>query len=193
MKNRKYSTRDDKGAISKEYRTWKGMKARCYAPSNANSGNYQKDGIIVCDRWKDSFDNFMDDMGYAPEKHYSLEREDNLKNYEPSNCKWIPVQEQAKNRSSVLYFTYEGETLILKDWARKLVIKYTTLYLRVTRNGLSFEEAVKYSNLVEIEGESKTVKEWCTIFNINYNTIIDIKFNNKHLDYKELLLSRRKD
>ena len=190
MKNRKYSTRKD-GIITKEYRTYKAMKSRCYSPSQ-DKGNYKKDNIQVCERWKNSFDNFMDDMGYAPSNKHSIERIDNSKNYEPENCKWIIVNEQSKNRSSVKYFTHEGKTLILKDWARELDIKYTTLYLRIYRQGLSFEEAINYSNLIEIDGVYKTVKDWCEYLNISYNTVRDLKCDNKEISYQDIIISRIK-
>lgn len=190
MKNRKYSTRKN-GVITKEYKTYKAIKARCYSPSQTK-GNYKKDNIQVCERWLSSFDNFIDDMGYAPSDKHSIERIDNSKNYEPDNCKWIIVNEQPKNRSSVKYFTYNCKTLILKDWARELNINYTTLYNRIYRQKMSFEEAINYSNLIEIDGVYKTVKDWCSYYNINYNTIINFKFKNKELDYQNIIMNRIK-
>lgn len=191
MKNRKYSTRKD-GIIIKEYSTWKSMKSRCYSPSNLNMGNYQKDNIQVCERWKNSFDNFMDDMGYAPSNKHSIERIDNSKGYEPENCKWIIVNEQSKNRSSVKYFTYNCKTLILKDWARELNINYNTLYNRIYKQEMSFEEAIVYSNLIEIDGIYKTVKDWCEYLNISYNTVRDLKCDNKEVSYQDIIISRIK-
>lgn len=145
MKNRKYSTRISKNKISKEYRAWKGMKARCYAKCNNSMGYYQKHNITVCDRWLNSFDNFMDDMGYCPSDKHSLDRINNSKGYSPDNCRWALHAEQVKNRTNFnLYFTYKGETKILKDWAKQFGIKYTTLYMRIKKAGKSFEEAIKF-------------------------------------------------
>lgn len=118
----------------KEYRIWKAMKSRCYAPSQ-NKGYYKKDHIQVCDRWKHNFDAFLADMGPIPSDDYSIERIDVSKDYCPENCKWIPMRDQPKNRRNSKMYTINGETACLKDWARRFGIKYTTLYAGVTRYG----------------------------------------------------------
>lgn len=125
----------------KEYRIWKAMKARCYAPSQ-QKGGYKKNHIQVCDRWLHSYENFIADMGKMPDESYSLERIDVYGDYEPSNCKWIPMNEQPKNRSSCRWYEYEGKRMILSDWAKELGISYRCLYMKMYR-GASFEEAVK--------------------------------------------------
>lgn len=142
-KKRKYKTRED-GKITKEYRAWKAMKARCYAPCNATMGNYKKLNIEVCKRWLNSFDNFMDDMEKAPNSEYTLDRIDPLGDYSPENCRWATWKTQSSNRGSFnIVFEYNGETKILKDWAVHFGIKYTTLYQRIYRSNMSFEEAIK--------------------------------------------------
>ena len=144
MKKRKYKTRIN-GKITKEYRAWKGMKSRCYSPCNKNMGKYQALNIEVCGRWKNSFDNFMDDMGKCPEG-YTLDRIDPTKDYSPENCRWASWKTQSSNRGNFnKVFTYQGKTMILKDWAKHFNIKYTTLYTRMHRGGLSFEDAVNYN------------------------------------------------
>lgn len=161
----------------KEYRVWKAMKSRCYSPSNKDK-NYQKNNIIVCERWKDSYDNFLNDMGKCPEKH-SIERRDNFGNYEPSNCYWANDSVQAKNRGEFnILITHNGETKVLKDWAKSLNIKYTTLYLRMTRSNLSFEEAIiedPFNNIIEYNNKKLTLTEWSNELNIKYQVLIDRK------------------
>ncbi len=117
----------------KEYRIWKAMKARCYAPSQ-NKGHYKDRGIQVCDRWKNSFDCFLEDMGRIPDDSYSIERLDPFGNYEPSNCIWIPMKHQPKNRSNTIFVEYNGKTMCLKDYAREIGVKYTTLYMKRRRS-----------------------------------------------------------
>ena len=153
-----------------EYRTWKAMRARCYAPCNANDGNYQKLGIKVCERW-DSFANFYADMGDRPEGH-SLDRIDNSKDYEPNNCRWATVETQVKNRGNFnINITYNGKTQCLKDWAREYKIPYVTLVFRVKRfPELSFEEILNYkdprSKKFAWQGKEYTRDELCEMYNI---------------------------
>ena len=123
----------------KEYRIWKAMKARCYAPSQ-NKGYYKEHNIKVCDRWLHSFDNFIADMGAIPGKDYSIERIDVYGDYEPSNCKWIPQREQPKNRTNSIMLTYKGERICLKEASRRIGIKYTTLYKHYKNGKLDLEE-----------------------------------------------------
>lgn len=127
----------------KEYRIWKAMKARCYAPSNKNMGNYQRLGIIVCDEWKNNFFQFLSDMGKIPSNDHTIDRIDTYGNYEPKNCRWLHKSKQSKNRGSFnKVFIYNGKKMILKDWAKEIGMKYTTLYNRIYREKLSFKIAI---------------------------------------------------
>lgn len=120
------------------------MKARCYAPSFANSNRqyYQQDGIQVCDEWRESFDSFMKDMGPMPGDNYSIERVDIYGDYCPENCKWIPMSQQQKNRRNSRMYTINGKTMCLKDWARFFGISYTALHKRVTYRGYSLKDSI---------------------------------------------------
>lgn len=125
----------------KEYRIWKAMKARCYAPSQTK-GYYKQNNIRVCDRWLHDFSAFIADMGPLPDENYSIERIDVKGDYCPENCKWIPMKEQPKNRNNSIMVKYEGKQMCLKDWARYFNVKYTTLYRRFVLEHMAFEEAV---------------------------------------------------
>jgi hypothetical protein len=79
------------------YTIWSAMKDRCHNPNNKQYADYGGRGITVCDRWRNSFPNFLEDMGERPEG-LTLERSDNDGNYEPSNCVWETRKKQAENR-----------------------------------------------------------------------------------------------
>ena len=158
----------------KEYRIWKAMKARCYAPSNKDMGYYQKDNITVCSEWVHDFNRFLEDMGKIPDDNYSIDRIDYTKGYYKENCRWIPFNEQSKNRRNVKLYTLNGKTQTLKEWAKELNINYDTLRGRVVRRNIPFEDAIKqdlYNRQVIINNISKTVKEWCTYFNLNAGNV----------------------
>lgn len=87
-------------AGTRTHRIWKAMRNRCNNPSTPRYKDYGGRGITVCQRW-DSFENFLADMGEAPEGK-SIDREDNDKGYEPGNCRWATPSEQNENtRASV--------------------------------------------------------------------------------------------
>lgn len=81
-----------------EYSTWHSMKKRCYSKRYSQYEDYGGRGIIVCDHWKNSFINFLQDMGKRPEGDYSIDRINNDGNYEPNNCRWATRSEQQKNK-----------------------------------------------------------------------------------------------
>lgn len=90
------------------YRSWESMKERCYNVNSTNYKYYGERGIVVCDRWLESFDNFLTDMGERP-SGCSIERIDTNGNYEPDNCKWAFDKEQAINRRNSLVWVVNGE------------------------------------------------------------------------------------
>lgn len=79
------------------YSTWYNMIHRCVNPDNSNYENYGGRGITVCDRWKNSFEAFIEDVGDRPEGA-TLDRIDVNGNYEPGNCRWADSHTQITNR-----------------------------------------------------------------------------------------------
>lgn len=125
---------------SKEYYCWSAMKQRCSNPKNKMYRHYGGRGIQVCERWDDSFEAFLGDMGFAP-PGMSIDRIDNDGNYEPGNCQWATPTQQIRNRSNCRYLTARGETMLLSDWAVKAGVRKGTIANRL-RYGWSEEEAI---------------------------------------------------
>jgi hypothetical protein len=166
------------GKRTREYSAWKAMKSRCYSPSMKNYRGYQDKGIIVCDEWLHNFNNFLEDMGICPD-NMTLDRIDNDKGYSKDNCRWATRSEQTKNRGNFnKLFTYNNKTQVLKDWARELNIKYTTLYLRIYRSELSCEDAISidpFNVMLTYKGMLKSLTDWSKITGVPKSTIIDRK------------------
>lgn len=105
------------------YTIWQQMKDRC---GNSNRDDYNTYGgrdITVCDRWKNSFENFRDDMYYSyldhiekfGEKNTSIDRIDVNGNYEPSNCRWATLKEQNRNKRNNRIIRFRGNEITLAE------------------------------------------------------------------------------
>ncbi len=81
-----------------EYVTWKAIKSRCYYKRNKRYADYGGRGITVCERWRNSFSAFYEDMGKRPSSNHSINRVNNDGNYEPNNCEWATYEQQILNR-----------------------------------------------------------------------------------------------
>lgn len=117
----------------REYLIWQHMKARCYRKTSPDYKNYGARGIKISQPWLDKFENFYNDMGDCPEG-FSIERIDNNKDYSKSNCKWASRKEQARNRRTSVYYTHDGVTKTVAEWAEILNIKYINL-IRTAKRG----------------------------------------------------------
>lgn len=128
-------------SYTKVYRTWIKIKGRTQNPNIDCYMNYGGRGIQMCDRWLHSFDAFYADMGDPPTPKHTIERINNNGNYCPENCKWATRQEQLANRRNSRYLTYQGETDLLLNWAKKCGMSDKTLTARL-RYGWSIEKAL---------------------------------------------------
>lgn len=133
---------------TRTYSIWKGMRKRCLNPNEVAYKHYGERGIVICDRWSD-FALFLQDMGEAPEG-YSIERIDVNGNYEPSNCKWIPRNEQPLNRTYNKTVVLDGENLLFSHALQVLgVAKAAGNNYRV-RNGLTHQETLNHYTRIRV-------------------------------------------
>jgi hypothetical protein len=79
------------------YNSWVAMKSRCNPMRSGTYNSYYDKNISVCERWQNSFTNFLEDMGEKP-NGLTIERKDNKGNYELSNCCWATYTEQNNNK-----------------------------------------------------------------------------------------------
>lgn len=124
------------------YRIWLGMIRRCSDIKHNRYADYGGRGISVCDRWLESFSNFLIDMGHPPSDKHSLDRyPNNDGNYQPDNCRWATASQQARNTRFTKRITANGESLQLVEWSERLGIDKRIIDCRL-RRGWSEHDAI---------------------------------------------------
>lgn len=155
------------GCVGEESRKTHGMsKTRTYGiheamlrrckPELADKFPYHAGkGIKVCARWDPrlggSFENFLEDMGEAPDG-LSLDRIDVNGDYEPHNCRWATNSVQGYNKgldpnntsgkSGVSFYTQAGK------WSAEIHVDNNHIRLGMFTN---FEDAVKAREEAELQ------------------------------------------
>lgn len=129
---------------TKTYRSWYHIKTRCYNQKCPSYKHYGGRGITMCERWRNSFENFLADMGEPPTKNHSIDRIDVNGNYEPSNCRWATSVEQNNNRRNNKHFTYKGKTQTYAEWCREVGITPQRLNELIHKQGKSVREALGF-------------------------------------------------
>lgn len=124
LKKRKPGAKTHGMTNTKEYSIWSDMKKRCYNIKTQNYKYYGDRGITVCDRWLNSFENFISDMGTCPNKTSSIERKDNNLGYCTDNCEWIDLKNQASNRRSSVKLNINGIIMGMTQLATMLSADY---------------------------------------------------------------------
>lgn len=119
------------------YYSWKLMWQRCTNPSHKSYEAYKN--FVPCHRWR-SYENFLIDMGTRPSGH-TLDRIDNTKGYEPSNCRWADAYTQQGNTKRNIYVQVDGQVLCLKAACRLKGVSYQMAKARV-RSGWSPLDAI---------------------------------------------------
>lgn len=135
---------------TKEYTCWLMMKKRCIDEKSKDYKNYGGRGVMVCDRWIDSFPNFLEDMGFAPNLLDSIDRIDVNGNYEPSNCRWADRKTQANTKRNNRKLTFGSRTENLSWWCDFLKCRHSGILKQLPNK--SFDDIVMfYSNKHNID------------------------------------------
>jgi hypothetical protein len=133
-----------------EYKTWKDMIDRCYSENCIAYKYYGGRGISVCERWRQSFSDFLEDMGNRPCGH-TIDRIDNDGNYEPANCRWATRREQASNRRKAvpraeIVIEFNGMQKTVSEWSEYTGVKVGTISCRRSR-GYPIEQVLHSGKL----------------------------------------------
>lgn len=135
------------------YEIWRGMKRRCFRVTATDYAAYGGRGIVVCDGWKNSFAEFLEDMGERPSSDHSIDRKNGDGNYScghckecsangwPANCRWATRAEQRRNQKDVRFLEFRDDRLCLKDMAEKYGLTKSQLHNRLSA-GWSLSDAL---------------------------------------------------
>lgn len=130
--------------VTSEYNSWHGMIQRCTNKNSSSYPEYGGRGISIYAPWL-IFENFFADMGKKPSDNHSLDRYPNNEtgNYEPSNCRWGTTEQQSRNKRTNRYIEYDGENLVITDWAKKLKTTLSSISIMMKR-GKSFGQVYDF-------------------------------------------------
>jgi uncharacterized protein YidB (DUF937 family) len=138
------------------------MISRCHNKADPAYSFYGARGIEVCDRWRNSLDAFIEDMGEPPPGK-TLDRVENDGPYSPDNCEWRTRKQQANNTRRNYLVTAFGVTRTLAQWQSHTGVNWATIRARL-RNGVAPEIAVSPS-------KEMTLAELAREFGIKQNTL----------------------
>lgn len=146
--SKRFTTHGDTESIL--YSKWCGIKRRCLNKNDSHYKDYGKRGIKICNDWLEyePFKKWAINNGYND--NLTIDRIDNDGNYEPNNCRWITMKEQASNKRNTIYIKYNGIDYPLTILAEKLNINKKTLSSRYYRfkSKNNYEGIVDYNMLI---------------------------------------------
>ncbi len=121
---------------------WRRMVQRCHGSETTIGPAHGARGIQVCQRWRESFEAFLADMGEPPTPQHQIERIDNNGDYEPGNCRWATPAEQARNTRQNAMHTIDGVTKCLAEWMDTTTLPRSTVEARLKR-GWTIKDALR--------------------------------------------------
>lgn len=127
-------------ANTRLYKTWLGMKRRCYNQNDKDFHNYGGRGILICEDWINDFANFQKwslNNGYSDD--LTIDRIDNNQGYNPENCKWSTRKEQMRNVRYNKIIEIDGIKLPMAEMAEKYNVSYDAIKARHKKGKRGFE------------------------------------------------------
>lgn len=151
------------------------MKSRCFNKNNPDYKDYGGRGITVCSEWLifDSFCKWALENGY--QEDLTIDRIDVNGNYEPSNCRWASIIEQANNKRRNHFIEYKGEKLTISQWSRKLNISPAVIQARL-KNNLPIDKVLcpkvrTFQKMITYKNKTLNIREWSKITGLSEQTI----------------------
>lgn len=121
------------GKVKQIYSLWCRIKDRCNNPNKQHYERYGGRGIKVCERWQNSFENFLEDMGERPSEKHSIDRIDVNGDYCKENCRWATKKEQANNTSTNKFLLIDGQLKTIAQWSEIYGVKQCIISKRIIR------------------------------------------------------------
>lgn len=161
------------------YQTWQSMKQRCNDRNTKSYKYYGGRGIKVSEEWENDYESFK---RWAYQNGYketlSIERMNVNGNYEPSNCTWIPMSEQARNKQNTIRIEYNGEAKTLIEWCEELVLDAGLVRNRHFKQGMQppdlFKKGrvtTKTARLLTYQGKTQSITDWANEIGIKPKTL----------------------
>lgn len=172
---------------AKFYRTYDNIKTRCYNKNSPKYKSYGSRGVIVCDEWLQSREAFIKWCDKTcKDITLTIERIDVNGNYEPNNCKWVTMEQQANNKQNSIKVKYYGTEYCLRELCRKLGYnnnEYKRIHARIAYEKWDVYKAIetpirKCDNKTKYlkpsytyKGYTNSLRQICKKFNLYYGTI----------------------
>lgn len=192
--NKKYKNDiyDKDGKMNRLYAIFMGMKQRTNdnAKFNQKFKTYTEKEISLCEEWK-NYDNFFSwamSNGYSDE--LTLDRIDNYKGYEPSNCRWVNHKVQANNRTSNHIVEYEGKEYTIAQLGELLGMSHEALLYRISENLDLGKPKRKYEKIkILYKNEEHLLSSLCKEYGLLYSTVKSYYiYKNKNITWEDILV-----
>jgi hypothetical protein len=171
---------------SPTYVSYQNMISRCHRENHPKYPSYGEKGITVCERWRESFENFLSDMGERPDG-MTIDRIDGRLGYSKENCRWATSETQQANIRTNVNITFQGRTQNISAWASELGLDASNLAWRL-RNGWPVEQALTTTPhtgnrtrktrqvLIEYKGKTQCISHWAKEYGLS-NALLRLRLS----------------